>query len=107
MDFFEEQAQARKRTARLGGLFVVAVVGIAAAVYLLTLAFWTVAARDATGLLYVAGEMDRVVAVEFSWWNPGVLLFSVIATAIVIGLGSLYKMAQLRSGGAAVAVSLG
>jgi len=107
MDFFEEQALARKRTARLGLLFAVAVSGVTAAVYVLTLMLWSVAARDATGLLYVAGEMDRVVAAELSWWNPGVFLFSCVSTGLIIGLGSLYKMAQLRSGGAAIAIGLG
>jgi Zn-dependent protease with chaperone function len=107
MDFFEEQALARKRTVRLGILFALAVIGITAAVYVLSLMFWAVAVRDATGLMYVAGEMDRVGATKFSWWNPGVFLFSCVSTAAVIGLGSLYKMAQLRGGGAAIALGLG
>jgi Zn-dependent protease with chaperone function len=42
-----------------------------------------------------------------SFWNPGVLLFALGSTATVVGLGSLYKIAQLRDGGPAVALSLG
>ena len=69
MDFFEEQAQARKRTVRLGVLFAVAVVGIVAAVYTLSLGLYTVAARDTTGLLYLTGDIDSVAALTFSWWQ--------------------------------------
>jgi Zn-dependent protease with chaperone function/DNA-binding NarL/FixJ family response regulator len=107
MDFFEEQAQARKRSARLGILFAVAVIGIIAAVYALSLGLYTVIARDATGFLYLAGEADEVAALTFRWWHPGVFVFACVSTGLVIGLGSLYKTAQLRDGGAAVALSLG
>ena len=105
MDFFEEQAQARKRTVRLGMLFAVAVVGITAAVYALALMLWNVVASDASVVMEAAGRVGRET--RFSWWNPGVFAFSCIGTGLIVGLGSLYKMAQLRSGGAAVAVSLG
>ena len=40
MDFFEEQSLARKRTARLVFLFVLAVIGVMAAVYLLIMFIW-------------------------------------------------------------------
>jgi Zn-dependent protease with chaperone function len=107
MDFFEEQTQARKRTARLGILFGLAVIGIIAAVYVLSLGLYTVAARDATGLLHVAGDLDGGAALTLRWWNPGVFAFACISTGLVVGLGALYKTAQLRDGGAAVALSLG
>ena len=101
MDFFEEQALARKRTVRLGLLFAVAIFGITAAVYFLALGMWSVSATDATGVI------DPSATTRFAWWNPGIFLFSTVATALIIGIGSLYKTAQLRSGGAAVALSLG
>jgi Zn-dependent protease with chaperone function len=107
MDFFEEQARARKRTVRLGILFAVAIVGIVAAVYALSLGLYTVAARDATGLVYVAGDIDHVSALAFSWWNPAVFSFACGSTVVIIGLGALYKTAQLRDGGSAVALGLG
>ncbi len=107
MDFFEEQALARKRTARLGALFAIAVAGIVAAVYALSLLIYTVAARDATGLLYLSGEVERVAAVPLSFWNPTVFAFAFASTGLVVGLGALYKTAQLRDGGAAVALGLG
>jgi Zn-dependent protease with chaperone function len=107
MDFFEEQAQARKRTVRLAVLFAVAVVGIIAAVYALSLALYTVVARDATGFLYLTGDIDSVAALTFSWWNPGVFAFACASSGLIIGLGALYKTAQLRDGGSAVALNLG
>jgi Zn-dependent protease with chaperone function len=106
MDFFEEQALARKRTVRLGVLFAVAVVGIVAAVYFLTLGLWSLGSREMTGVMVAAGQTDPVIA-ELSWWNPRVFVFACVSTALIIGIGSLYKTAQLRAGGAAIAVGLG
>ena len=107
MDFFEEQAQARKRTVRLAILFAIAVLGVTAAVYVLSMAVYTMVLTDAEGVAYMVGRYDGVSSVAASLWNPGVFLFSCLSTAIVVGLGSLYKMAQLRDGGAAVAKGLG
>lgn len=107
MDFFEEQALARKRTVRLVVLFAIAVAGIIAAVYVLSLAIYTVAVRDVTGLLYVSGEVERVAAIPLSFWSPTVFMFACTSAGAVIGLGALYKSAQLRDGGAAVALGLG
>jgi Zn-dependent protease with chaperone function len=107
MDFFDEQDLARKRTVRLALLFGVAVVGVVAAVYFLAMIFYTVGATDAAGVAYMAGDYDSVGALVLSFWNPGVFLFALGSTATVVGLGSLYKVAQLRDGGRAVALSLG
>ena len=107
MDFFEEQALARKRTLRLVLLFAVAVAGVVVAVYILSMIFYTAGASDSAGVAYVTGDYDNVGKLALSFWNPGVLLFALGSTTIVIGLGSLYKIAQLRDGGPAVALSLG
>ena len=107
MDFFEEQALARKRTLQLGLLFAVAVIGIVAAVYALSMIFYASGATDAVGIAYVVGDYDNLATPLLSFWNPGVFLFALCSTATVVGLGSLYKIAQLRDGGSAVALSLG
>ena len=107
MDFFEEQAVARRRTLRLALLFAVALVGVIAAVYFLALMFYSWVATDATGVAYVVGDYENVGNVGPSFWSPGVFLFALGSTAIVVGLGSLYKIAELREGGPAVARSLG
>ena len=101
MDFFEEQALARRRTVRLVLLFAVATVGIVVAVYFLAMVFYGTAATD------VAYRHDDLGWRTSSFWNPSVLLFALGSTTMVIGLGSLYKIAQLRDGGGAVALSLG
>jgi Zn-dependent protease with chaperone function len=107
MDFFEEQALARQRTLQLVLLFVAAVVGVVVAVYVLAMIFYSAGATDAAGVAYVTGDYDNVGQLALSLWDPGVLLFAVGSTATVVGLGSLYKIAQLRDGGPAVALSLG
>ena len=107
MDFFEEQAQARKRTWLLAVLFTIAVTGITAAGYFLSIFVYALFASDAEGFAYVMGRYDDVARLTGSLWSPTVFLFSFVSTAVVIGLGSLYKIAQLRDGGAAVARSLG
>ena len=107
MDFFEEQSLARKRTARLVFLFALAVVGVMAAVYLLVMLMVTAGASDTAGVAYMTGRYDDVAAPVLAWWNPMVLAVSSGVTGIIIGLGSLYKVAQLRDGGSAVALSLG
>ena len=107
MDFFEEQALARKRTLRLVLLFAVAVAGVVGAVYFLAMLFYSAGVTDSAGVAYVTGDYDNVGKLALSFWNPGVLLFALGSTATVVGLGSLYKIAQLRDGGPAVALSLG
>lgn len=107
MDFFEEQAQARKRTVRLAVLFAIAVVGVTAAVYVLSMLVYAAVGTDAAGVAYVTGRYESVTGLVTSLWNPAVFLFACTSTGVVVGLGSLYKTAQLRDGGAAVARSLG
>ncbi|MFP7722121.1 M48 family metallopeptidase [Lysobacter sp. A3-1-A15] len=81
MNFFEHQARARRDSTRLVVLFALAVVGIVLAVNLL--------------VALVAGVQPRLLAVAS------------IATVLVIGLGSMYRMASLRAGGDAVALQQG
>ncbi len=80
MNFFEQQAAARRASSRLVVLFVLAVVAIVASVDL------------------VAWCVTR---------STGVLAFFSIATVATIALGSLYRIASLGDGGDAVAVQMG
>ena len=107
MDFFEEQVFARKRSRRLVLLFALAVLGVIASVYLLAMLVYGLGAADAAGLRYMTGDYDRFTQRALAFWNSGVFLFSLGSTALVVGLGSLYKIAQLRAGGPAVALGLG
>ena len=81
MNIFERQALARRNSTRLLLLFALAVLAIVVAVDL--------------AVLLVAGP------------RPGALLFASIATLGVIGLGSLFRISSLSSGGEAVAQQLG
>ena len=81
MNFFERQNQARRNTTRLVVLFALAVVGI------------VVAACVAVAL--VVGP------------DPGALAGTAIITGGIIGLGSLFRISSLGSGGGAVATQMG
>ncbi|ADV26380.1 peptidase M48 Ste24p [Pseudoxanthomonas suwonensis 11-1] len=80
MNFFEQQEQARRGSFRLVLLFAVAVACIVLAV-------------DAVVLLFT-GSIGGAVA-------------ATVLTLAVIGLGSLYRVASLRGGGAAIAAQMG
>ena len=80
MNFFEQQAAARRNSSRLVLLFALAVIGIVAAVDIVT---WA-----ATG-------------------SAGVLAFTTLATLAVIGIGSMYRIASLSDGGEPVALQMG
>ena len=93
MDFIGDQEKARTRTTRLVLLFIMAVVGIIAMVYVVF----------ALGNMLINNDPEQPI--EF--WQPGLFLISSSVTlAIIIG-GSLVKVAQLAGGGKAVAGALG
>ena len=95
-DFFQQQDTARHRTAWLIFLFVLAVVSIISAVYLVTAAIFLGAAgphRPGPGV--------------WGLWNPHLFFVVTLLTLTVILLGSLSKLAELSSGGEAVALLLG
>jgi len=90
MDFFGQQHQARKASGRLIWLFVAAVACIVALIYF------------AAKVLLVVSEVRDPSGVDWP------LLGAVAASVIALVLGAtLYKSAQLRSGGAAVAKMMG
>jgi len=95
MDFFQHQDKARRNTLWLVILFAAAVLGIVFVVYLLVA--WSTA---------YALEGDRFHPGDL--WNPGLFVGVTFFTLMIIGLSSLYKTMQLKSGGGAfVAESLG
>jgi Zn-dependent protease with chaperone function len=95
IDFFDQQQAARRRTGRLVVYFVLAVVLIILAIYAAVMGAFVLMSKDqdpaAPGLLF----------------DPG--LFALITTGVilVIALGSLYKIVQLREGGVVIARQLG
>jgi len=115
MNFFQHQDRARANTWRLVGLFAIAVVLIVAAIYgivlgCLRLAFWKY--PDTYVELLHDNRFDAPPQADaplppFDWWQPEVLGMVAIATLLIIGMGSLYKILTMGAGGFAVAMRLG
>jgi Zn-dependent protease with chaperone function len=95
MNFFESQQAARQTTARLVGLFVLAVAAIILAVWL------------AVGLASAALASKMEAELPFNPWDWPALATVAAVTLVIVATGSLYKMAALRAGGPAVARLLG
>ncbi|WP_459937632.1 M48 family metallopeptidase [Desulfonatronum parangueonense] len=95
MDFFESQERARRRSGLMVVLFIVATAGIVLTVYLLVFLLLMVEAPTVA-----AAWRDFLGMIEFLILLGVIILF-------IIGSGTLFKMAQLRRGGAAVAELLG
>jgi hypothetical protein len=94
MDFFGRQATARSRSRWLLGAFAVATGAVA-----LALAF--VLAMIASAASSPEGQLPSTGV------DPRVFILVAMATAAFIGIASLWRLSGLRSGGGAVAVSLG
>jgi Zn-dependent protease with chaperone function len=97
-NFFENQDAARRNTKHLVLLFFLAVIAIAGMLYLLAVLL--------TGVEQPNPNTGQI-AISPLWWQPDLALSVAIATLVVVGGGSLYKIAQLRSGGSVVAEGLG
>jgi Zn-dependent protease with chaperone function len=98
MDFFERQDKARKNTKLLVFYFIIAVALIIAAVYLASLLVFAGVSANA---------QRQGAATQVALWNPNLFTYAALGTLLVIVCGSVTKIAQLASGGGAVAESLG
>jgi Zn-dependent protease with chaperone function len=96
-DFFDRQDAARRNTTRLVILFGLAVLAIMASIHVLL----------AVTLGYVAGD-PRAGVIDWGLAaDPQLIGLVVVGTLLVVSGGSLFKTAQLRAGGRAVAEQLG
>ena len=111
MDFFARQDHARKLTNRLVWMFAFAVIATVVAVNLLTYAgvewYLTESGARGTRRLSVEAEPGQRVGPWITDLHLKAQLAATLLTLGIIGLGSLFKTAQLRGGGPTVAVSLG
>src|SRR6516165_5064733 len=89
-NFFQQQDSARRKTFQLVVYFVLALLILIALVYELVLA------------LSMYGGHEPV-----SWWQPELLLLAAPGVGLVVGGASAIKVAQLASGGQAVALMMG
>lgn len=99
MNFFERQDKARRSTRRLVLLFIAAVAMIILVVNAVVFTTVMAARTDAEGAPLLA---DPSAA-----FDPWMALWVSVAVVAVISLATLYRVASLREGGAAVARSLG
>ena len=96
-DFFERQDLARRNTGRLVLLFVLAVLAIMVSIDLLLAATMGYLSRDPA-----TGAIDWSLA-----GDPQLVAIAVVGTLVVVGGGTLFKIAQLRGGGRVIAEELG
>jgi hypothetical protein len=90
IDFFQRQESARRRTVQLVVYFVMAILVLIVLVY---------------GLLLALGLYGTDKSV--SWWQPELLLLVTAGVGLLVGGASVFKVAQLASGGQAVALMMG
>ena len=96
-DFFERQDAARRNTIRLVVLFALAVLALIVSIDVLL-----------AGVLGYLGQDPETGAIDWALAaDPQVLSLAVLGTLLVVGGGSLFKIAQLRGGGHVVADQLG
>jgi len=92
-DFFAKQENARRQSGRLLLLFALAVIGVSLAVYL-------VAALTRLWLFTWDGAAT-------GFWHPQLFFWTTAGTFLFVAVASLWKIQELREGGAGIAVALG
>jgi Zn-dependent protease with chaperone function len=100
-DFFARQDHARRQTVKLLVLFGISVAVIIVAVYFVAVLVVH------NGNFAKVGTHGRMPPGPMSYWDPSLLMAVAFCTGLVIALASAYKVAELASGGEAVAQMLG
>lgn len=103
MDFFENQEVAQRRSKRLIILFVLAVVSMTLMIYATVVVIAGISGVESE-FLGTTRTYDHGFA---PWFNLPLLGIVTFSTGLVIGVGSLYKIAQLQEGGRVIAEELG
>ena len=99
MNFFESQDRAKKKTAVLVFFFILAVLCLILMTEILVIVIFSLFETQSDPALVSMDDFTNSA-------NFGVLITVAIAIILVVGLACLFKMLQLRSGGAAVAAAL-
>ena len=110
IDFFERQELARARSRKIVLMFLVALPCVVAAVYLVTIATYSVswAFLGFWRSVFVGIDSQSDTAAFFvPLWQPKLILWVSAGTLLVVASGSLYKIKQLAPGGRVVALLLG
>ena len=94
MNFFAHQEQARSQTRMLVFLFMAAVLTLIVITSFLVI-----------GVLFYAESQELGMTTEFL--SSKVFLVVSLVVLVIVGIGSLFRMGQLRGGGKPVAESMG
>jgi Zn-dependent protease with chaperone function len=105
MDFFEAQARAKKRTARLVALFTLALAGTIGATYI-SAVFGVRALNENRHTRRDSRYEDSDIGAPVFLWQPRLFLGVTSAVLAIVGIASLAKWSQFSSGGSAVAESV-
>ena len=100
MDFFDQEARARKQTRRLIWLFGLAVLAVVILTYLILAAAILAFRKSAPDEISLSSCLRWL-------WDAKLVCWITLGSLISIALGSLYKIRQLSAGGPAVAELLG
>ena len=92
-NFFQHQVAARRRTSLLVVYFVLAIIVLIGLTYLLV-----------AGVFFLPSLNEDKSA---TWWMPGLLVFVTAGVFCLVGGCTVYKVAQLSSGGHSVALLMG
>lgn len=103
MNFFEQQDKARKRTSILLFFYALAVIATIISVYGVARFSWYLFRWSGGGRSYDPGGLY----VPFQFWDPQFFLITTGIVCAIVLLGTLLKIAELSSGGKAVAKMLG
>ncbi len=111
MDFFEAQDRARQRTKWLVLFFMLAVLGTVLASYAAAMAavHYSQGSRQLERNYWKYQEMASWPEGGFHhpWWDPTIFLWVAGSTIALVGLASLFKWSQMRTGGSAIAEMVG
>lgn len=105
MDFFAQQDRARTSSTTLVVMFALAVIAVLVLVNLAAIVCFGFIEANAPAPSPEMARRGGIVGVDWLQWDI-ILTASAITLAIIVG-GSLYKLGQLRQGGARIAQQLG
>jgi len=104
MDFFAAQDRAKARTRLLVVYFILGVAGLVVSLNVLAMV-----GESATGAYRARQDRDDLAtgAANGLGWNPSVNVIVTLVTLAIVGGSCAYKVAELKAGGSAVALSVG
>jgi Zn-dependent protease with chaperone function len=111
MDFFRAQALAHRRTKWLVMLFIISVGATIAVTYLATILLIGNLPRTSSSRQqhrnYYANYQPPTAQISTAWWDPQIFAIVAGGTILLVAGAALFKSAQLRQGGPAIAEMVG